>query len=257
MMWFGRTAHLLVSHYGAVHGLRLLVQLRLLQLLPRDRIGRLRIPSLLKPIHLRARSSDLAVFKQALLHGNFAFRLTKEPRFIIDAGANIGLATVQFATRYPAARIVALEIDARNFALLKRNTKDYPNVTPMLAGLWSHRATLEVANPDAAEWSFHAREADVARSTRSVPGYGVDDLLREFSEARVDLLKVDIEGTERVVFGPESERWLDRVDTIAVELHDHYLQGCETAVAGRFAGRPYERSLVGEYHVFTRGPAAP
>jgi hypothetical protein len=37
---------------------------------------------------------------------------------------------------------------------------------------------------------------------------------------RVSLLKIDIEGAEAVVFNAPNLSWLDRVDNIAIELHD-------------------------------------
>jgi len=44
---------------------------------------------------------------------------------IIDCGANIGCASVWFATQYPKARILAVEPDPDNFRMLVRNSKPY------------------------------------------------------------------------------------------------------------------------------------
>jgi FkbM family methyltransferase len=44
-----------------------------------------------------------------------------EKPIIIDAGANIGLATLWFKAQYPKATIISIEPDAENFAVLKEN----------------------------------------------------------------------------------------------------------------------------------------
>jgi hypothetical protein len=36
---------------------------------------------------------------------------------------------------------------------------------------------------------------------------------------RISILKVDIEGAERIVFESNYERWLSRVDSLVIELH--------------------------------------
>src|ERR1700757_2189967 len=48
-------------------------------------------------------------------------RTGKRP-LIIDAGANIGAAALQFLSNFPNARIVSIEPEASNYALLLRNT---------------------------------------------------------------------------------------------------------------------------------------
>jgi len=49
---------------------------------------------------------------------------------VIDAGANIGLSALTFAHRWPAARIVCLEVDDANLELLCRNTAMQPAKPP-------------------------------------------------------------------------------------------------------------------------------
>jgi predicted O-methyltransferase YrrM len=50
----------------------------------------------------------------------------KEPvRTIVDAGAHIGGSVLWFTSRYPNARIIAIEPRLATFALLRENTKTY------------------------------------------------------------------------------------------------------------------------------------
>src|SRR5262249_12200769 len=45
---------------------------------------------------------------------------------IVDCGANIGLTALYLASAYPNARILCVEPDPANFALLQRNTRNEP-----------------------------------------------------------------------------------------------------------------------------------
>ena len=56
---------------------------------------------------------------------DFPFSVDPSPDWIIDAGANTGMASVYFAKWYPHAKIVAIEPDPHNFELLQRNTSRY------------------------------------------------------------------------------------------------------------------------------------
>lgn len=244
-----KTAPRLVQRFGLLAGLRLYAQLKLAKSLPGGSLIRADVPTLPHPVFLRARTTDTLVLKQVIFEDVAAFHLPSPPAFVVDAGANIGLSSATLATRYPSARIIALELDAANFAILERNVAPYPNITPIHAGLWSKSTTLAVANPETSAWAFRARESQSA--SEGVQGLSVSDVMQRFDLPRIDLLKVDIEGGEREVFGPEAEAWLDRVSWIAVELHDRLVPGCEEAVVSRLGSR-FDRSQAGEYEVFSK-----
>ena len=247
----GRTADALIARFGWWNALRLLWQLQGARVRARGSRVEVNVPDLPFPVTLRARTTDASTLRQILRENRFAGSLPDSARFIIDAGANIGLATAYLATRYPSGRVVALEIEPGNVAMLRHNMRGYPNVSVVHAGLWSRTTRLAVQSPSGAEWAFQAAERHAADATEDVPGLTVSDVMVQFGATHVDILKVDIEGAEREVFGPTAEEWLDRVRLIAVELHDAFLPGCEAIVAGRLGTR-FKRSRVGEYDVFER-----
>lgn len=69
------------------------------------------------PLRLRVPSSDIGIYRQVFLREEYKFAAEIEPEVIVDAGANIGLASIYFANKYPHARIVAIEPEASNFEL--------------------------------------------------------------------------------------------------------------------------------------------
>jgi hypothetical protein len=61
-------------------------------------------------------------------------------------------------------------------------------------------------------------ECDGAR-VADVRGFDVGTLFARSGADRIDVLKLDVEGSEAEIFG-RRETWLDMVGTIAIELHN-------------------------------------
>ena len=72
-------------------------------------------------------------------------RSTPSPR-ILDCGANVGLASLFFKRRYPAARITAFEADPALFAILDANLRanGAADVEARHAALWTSTGTVAV-----------------------------------------------------------------------------------------------------------------
>jgi FkbM family methyltransferase len=193
-------------------------------------------------VFVRPGSADQTVVDEVFGSDEYAIDLT-DPRLIVDAGAHIGLATVYFARRFPGARIVALEPEASNFEMLLRNVAAYPNVVAVKCGLWSHSARLEIVNPLAQTWSFRVAETSGAGACSAI---GVSELLDEYGDGHpIDLLKIDIEGSEIEVLG-SSKRWIERVRCLVIELHDRFRPGCSAALDRAIEGEGFVRTLSGE-----------
>ena len=236
------------ARFGQVHGTLFWLQVRQGSKRPIGREFAVRAPGFRHPLLLRAGTSDLEVLQQIIVNGEADFDLGDNPQFIVDAGANIGLTCVAFARRYPSARIVALEVDENNYALLRRNVCHYPNITPRRAALWSHAEFVRIRNPAAEAWAFQVERAS-ADDPGAIPTTTVWQLMEEFGAAEVGLLKLDIEGSEREVLAEGDTAWIERTRTLAVELHDRFRPGCAEALRTLLSGRPHRRITQGEYEV--------
>jgi FkbM family methyltransferase len=186
------------------------------------------------PLTLRADSVDPLAFRQVFVDREYDHAMLRsvQPRQIIDAGAHIGSASVFFAKRFPKARIIAIEPDPTNFALLKQNTKFYKNIIPVNAALWSADTQVNLINGNGnSSWAFRVDAGPSSNGeTGNVKAITLPTLLREFNIGTVDLLKMDVEGAEKEIFENNASDWLRRVGMLCIELHDRFRPGASRAV---------------------------
>jgi FkbM family methyltransferase len=205
----------------------------------------------LKPVDrrvvVRLGTSDIACLEQVFVDEQYRNPFAEDPRVIVDAGANIGMATLYFAARFPAARIFAIEPEPSNFELLERNCRHLENVTLIQAALWPQPEGLMIADQSVEKWAYRVtNEAGRDPCAATVPSITIPKLLERFQIDDIDLLKLDIEGSEHDLFASRTEEWLDRVRTIAIELHDRFRPGCAQSFYSALAGRKFIQELRGE-----------
>ena len=199
---------------------------------------------LLHPYYLREGTCDERVERDVLRSAPLYLKhdFGVKPQWIIDAGANIGLRSIWFASLFPEARIVAIEPATNNFELLQKNTEKYNNITCIKAGLWKSDAFLGITNPGDDPWGFIVEERTSNESGNAIRAVSMPSLLEQFSIGQVDVLKIDIEGSEKEVFD-HSVAWIDKVNIFFIELHDRVKPGCSRAFFNAINHFDYDLSL--------------
>jgi FkbM family methyltransferase len=176
-------------------------------------------------VWIREEGSDIDTFREVVSERVYeeVTRRIPDCRYVIDLGANIGLATRFFAARYPGCRILAVEPHEGNFAVLERNVAglvEQGRCRTLQAAVWDHRSRLAVAAPSGGEDRYSGmfvREAS-GDDTRCVDAVTMPELIERSGFPAVDILKVDIEGAEAGLFRGDAG-WLERVRAIAIEFH--------------------------------------
>ncbi len=163
---------------------------------------------------VRPGTSDVLAFHEIFVRGTYGWLQPEtDPRLIVDVGANAGYASVAFANRWPEADIIAVEPEASNVALCRRNLELYPRASVVQAALWSRPGRLRIANPHAGKWAFQVRPDE----SGEIVAMTIDQLA---AGRRIDVLKIDVEGAEREVFA-NAPAWIADVGAIAVETETH------------------------------------
>jgi FkbM family methyltransferase len=174
-----------------------------------------------KRIELRRSSGDIFILYEVLCDECYFVPSSMLPpekvRVILDCGANIGITSLFFASRYPNARIYSIEPDPNNFALLERNTRQEPRIFPICGAIVGRARDQVFLTTDAPAWgnSIAAGKIGVA-----VKAWTIDEICRKNEIAYIDLLKVDIEGAEKEMFA--NGEFLERVNCTVIELHNGY-----------------------------------
>lgn len=144
-------------------------------------------------------------------------------RTIFDIGANIGIETLRFHRLYPSALLVSVEADSSNFEVLQKNVSCLRNAHIHNRGLWNSNARLKVFNENGSNEAFRVRETD--SDDFDFQGITIPELIERHNVEEIDILKIDIEGSEKVVFDSTCDRWLHRVNCIVMECPDNDERG--------------------------------
>jgi FkbM family methyltransferase len=214
----------------------------------------LRSKAAARPLWCRAQSSDWGVFHQIFVVREYScLDEVADPRLIIDCGANVGYSSAYFLSRFPTARVIAIEPDPGNFEMLERNLRPYRDrVQALRSAVWSHAAGLVLDAPyrDGREWARRVSECPRGE-TPDVMATDIGTLLKGAGANTISILKIDVEGAEATIFANNYESWIDRVDNLVVELHD---EGCADVFFHSIAHIPFTISRYGELTICKKPP---
>lgn len=208
------------------------------------------LPGFVNPIYYRPGTADISTFREIFLREEYNLGLP--PDFpvatIIDAGSNIGFTALFFLQKFPGAKIISLEPDAENFALLQKNVSPYQPITPLQKALWRQSGFIKVTDQGYGVRGFVVEDAEVG-TPDTIPAVSLNDLVRDYALTSIDILKMDIEGSEKEVFEGDTS-WLSITRCLVIELHDRMKPGCSKAVFSKLAEHNFECSIRGENLVF-------
>jgi len=158
---------------------------------------------------------ELHGLREVFVRGDYGLVPPDAPRTILDVGANIGAAAVHFATRWPAAEVIALEPDPDAFERLVRNTRAFPRVRPLQLAIAAdegdatlYRTGFTLTN------SMMKKNGGEPITVRAV---SLDWLLDGPCAGQLDLLKFDVEGSEFAALRAFGRQ--DQIPVLVGELH--------------------------------------
>lgn len=219
-----------IKYYRRVLGIRGMLSAAKAKITNTPVLRQMSRPEVKFPFFLRLPSSDILTFDQIIVRKEYEFDTSQKPGIIIDAGANIGLASIYFANKFPGAKIVSIEPEASNFEILSRNTAPYENIIPVRGALWYENTVLDLVDPGTGKWTFMTEARDPAgkrhgKVLHEVRGMTVNTIMQEHRIEHIDILKIDIEGAEREDFR-DTSAWLGKVGALIIELHERTKPGC-------------------------------
>jgi FkbM family methyltransferase len=204
-----------------------------------------------RSIFLRANGIDARTFWEVLVAEVYGASLPlRDGATVIDAGANIGLTSVFFLEHAADVRVIAIEPDTSNCSVFRRNlSSDQAVLYEGAIGADAGAAHLELHGPTSHELVLDASEETTV--LRPVRVYTLDELAEREGIDRVDVLKVDIEGTERLLF-ERVPALVRRTDRIVMEIHGPDNRPSIVAQLGAAGFRHIPPTLPGRPDAFER-----
>lgn len=215
------------------------------------------------PVHLRLADSDVATFSQVFTEGEYDLARVGSPKakvdaryrsilseggrpVIIDAGANVGAASLWFSIAFPKARIVAIEPNPENAALLRLNVAHREHVSVLEAAIAGERGSVAIEH-NGASWAT----TTVRSQGGGISAVTMGDALATVSNGVPFMAKIDIEGFEADLFAGDVD-WIDQMTVIFIEPHDWLFPGRRTSGAFQKAmgDRNFELFIMGENLVY-------
>ncbi len=139
---------------------------------------------------------------------------------VVDIGANIGGFSILAARR--GARVIAFEPFPANFAALERNVqRNGLDTTLVQAAVADTERTSEMFIPD--DGSFTGRYSlhpGRGRRTIRVACLSLDDVVDRYGLPRIDLLKLDCQGSEYEILFSSSAETLARTRAVIIECEE-------------------------------------
>lgn len=226
------------------------ILLLLKRVLYKNKTIRVKIKDYKNWIYIRNNTTDVTVFYQVFLEKSYAHNYQIDARAILDCGANIGLSSVFYANKFPDAKILAIEPEKLNYKMLLKNTKKYNNIQGVYGGVWNKKTNLVIKNKLSESWEFEVIEANYS-SVGSIPAYSLSDLMIEHNIEKIDILKIDIEGSEKELFQSNYKSWLSNTKILLIELHDGLRKGSSKSVFKAIVDYEFSMIKKNENLIFT------
>ncbi len=150
----------------------------------------------------------------------YDFMQTRPDPVVVDCGANIGLASLWFAKKFPTSLIYAYEADPSLFKLLQKNISSHglqKRVFPFNFAIWRDASGVEFDQEGGFSGQISRYKHQHVKNTVRVPSITLAQLLEPLPH--VDLLKIDIEGAECQIFDIGLD--LTKPDRVFLEYHSH------------------------------------
>ena len=150
-----------------------------------------------KTIQLRTFAGDIEIFYEIFWKKIYEHPVLKEHEIntIADLGANIGMSSLYFSQQFPTAMIYAVEPDPSNFDMLTANLSEeilQSSHVPVRAAIYSADGMVNLKQ-NAKAYNTGIAEGDTGIAVRAVT---LDTFIREMMITGIDLLKIDVEGSE-------------------------------------------------------------
>jgi FkbM family methyltransferase len=175
------------------------------------------------------RSIDPATFFEVFIQKQYLPDGLNEASTVVDVGANIGFFSLWAIKVLHAKKIIAVEMDFNNFELLQKNlANNFPKTETILINKAFYKKPGTVGESDHTSPTLNTCYRLNEKSGGNIKTITFNELVLLSKNKPIDLLKMDIEGSEKYLFSNENRKLIkNHVRYVAIETHPH-LKGSTT-----------------------------
>ncbi len=165
------------------------------------------------------------IYDEVFIQKIYNFDTNKEKPIIIDAGSNIGIATLFFKNKYPLSKVICFEPDPNAFLILQKNisVNNLKNVVAINTALSRNNGVTpfygEVSGVAADSRGNSIMNAWGTQRETSAKILVNSQRLSDYIQEEIDFLKIDIEGAEQQVL-EELGNKLRFIKEMVIEVHE-------------------------------------
>ena len=141
---------------------------------------------------------------------------------VLDIGANLGITTYYFSQF--AGTVWSLEPSLEHFKVFEHmiDHNKLKNVVPINKAIFIDNQKLPLYhNKNRTMRSLHTAVDDKTEKPETVDCISFDELFKQYKIKHIDLLKLDIEGTEAEVLASEGfSKVADKIGVVVTEVHE-------------------------------------
>ena len=166
---------------------------------------------------LRTYKGDISIFNEIFWQKSYFIpnEFLKDPAVIVDLGGHVGFTSIFFSAHYPNAKVYSVEASKQNFSVLEFNVQSFKNIVAINKAVYTDDGFISF---DESGLSYNNKIGEGGEQMEAV---SVNSLLSSHGIEKVDLMKIDIEGSEKDILQKNTE-WLEKTNAIIIELHKPY-----------------------------------
>lgn len=160
---------------------------------------------------IKLRRQDIVIFFEVFYLKVYDVPLLKPEnvKVILDVGSHIGFVSLYYSIIFPEANIYCVEPSSENIKLLRFNVQDI-SITPLAISNTNGFAFFDT--------SYNSYNSKLNTTGESIETITFKDLMSKINLSHIDLLKIDIEGAESLMF-ESIDDWKDKVRNLIMECH--------------------------------------
>ena len=184
--------------------------------------------------------------------GDLLKKMLRPNDVFIDIGANIGYFSLLAATFSPSVKVISFEPVKDLFKKMTKNISinDSKKIMAINAavGEMNEERELYLSAPDNLGMSSFQQPENYSGRREKVEVISIDDWFKTSGITKIDLIKLDIEGSElEILNSPDSPIWLSKCQMLVIEIHDRMTPGTSEALFKRMLEfTPFRVEVCGE-----------